>query len=147
MDVANNIVLKDLTFTQYGDGDMLTGDILDPASAVGIVPTTTTLQADANPPLRRNIPVNFTVKVTGNNPTGKVVFKLISVRKNTDLIETVPLALQNNMATLTIPACHGKWANHDLRKIVCSNAFTVVAKYKGDVNNQKSKSEILEETR
>ena len=147
MDVANNIVLKDLTFTQYGDGDMLTGDILDPASAVGMVPTTTTLQADANPPLRRNIPVNFTVKVTGNNPTGKVVFKLISVRKNTDLIETVPLALQNNMATLTIPACHGKWANHDLRKIVCSNAFTVVAKYKGDVNNQKSKSEILEETR
>lgn len=147
MDVASNTVLKDLTFTQYGDGDMLIGDILDPALIVGMVPTTTTLQANANPPLRRNLPVNFTAKVTGNNPTGKVVFRLMSARKDNDLIETMPIVLENNMATLTIPACHGRWTHHDLRKIACSSAFTIVAKYKGDARNQKSKSEVLEETR
>lgn len=147
MDVASNTVLKDITFTQYGDGDLLIGDILDPVSSTGVALTTTTLQANANPPLRRNIPVDFTARVTGNNPTGKVVFKVMSGKKDNDAFETISLALQNNMATLTVPACHGKWANHDLRKIVCSNAFTIIAKYKGDIHNQKSKSDVLEETR
>ena len=147
MDVANNIVLKDLSFTQYGDGDLLIGDILDPASNPGIVLTTTTLHANANPPLRRNIPVNFTARVTGNNPSGKVVFKLMSGKKDTDAFETVSLELQSSAVTLTIPACHGKWINHDLRKIACSSAFSIVAEYKGDIQNQKSESEVLEETR
>ena len=147
LDVASNTVLKQVTFTQYGDGDRLIGDILDPAPKISIVPTTTTLQANANPPLRRNIPVNFTARVTGNNPTGKVVFKLTSDRKDIDSSETVSVVLQNNMALFTVPACQGKWADRDLRKIVCSNAFSVSAAYKGDANNQKSKSEVLEETR
>ena len=147
VDVASNTILKNLTFTQYGDGDMLIGDILDPAPSVGIVTTTTTLQANANPPLRRNIPVNFTASVTGNNPTGKVTFKLMSGKKDTDSFETVSVALQSNMATLTVPACTGKWENQDFRKIACSNTFTVVAQYEGDTNNQISKSEVLQETR
>ena len=147
LDVANNTVLKQVTFTQYGDGDRLIGDILEPAPKISIGPTTTMLQANANPPLRRNVPVNFTARVTGNNPTGKVVFKLTSDRKDIDSSESVSVVLQNNIAVLTVPACRGKWADHDLRKIVCSNAFSVLAKYQGDAHNQKSKSEILEETR
>ena len=147
LDVASNTVLKQLTFTQYGDNDRLIGDILEPAPKISIGPTTTTLQANANPPLRRNIPVNFTARVIGNNPTGKVVFKLTSDRKEIDSAETVSVVLQNNMAVVTVPACRGKWADHDFRKIVCSNAFSVLAKYQGDAHNQKSKSEVLEETR
>lgn len=147
LDVASNTVIKQVTFTQFGDGDRLIGDILDPAPKISIVPTTTTLQANANPPLRRNIPVNFTARITGNNPTGKVLFKLMSDRKNNDSSETVSVVVQSNMAVFTVPACQGKWANQELRKIVCSNAFSVSAIYEGDAHNQKSKSEVLEETR
>ena len=147
VDVASNTVLKQVTFTQYGDGDRLIGDIFDPAPKISIGLTTTTLQANANPPLRRNIPVNFTARVTGNNPTGKVVFKLTSDRKDVDSAETVSVVLQSNMAVFTVPACRGRWADHDLRKIVCSNAFSVSTKDQGDAYNQKSKSEVLEETR
>lgn len=147
LDVASNTVIKQVTFTQFGDGDRLIGDILDPAPKISIVPTTTTLQANANPPLRRNIPVNFTARITGNNPTGKVLFKLMSDRKNNDSSETVSVVVQSNMAVFTVPACQGKWANQELRKIVCSNAFSVSAIYEGDAHNQKSKSEVLEEAR
>ena len=147
LDVASNTVLKQVTFTQFGDSDRVIGDILDPAPKISIVPTTTTLQANANPPLRRNIPVNFTARVSGNNPTGKVLFKLTSDKKDADTSETVSVVVQSNMAVLTVPACQGKWADRDIRKIVCSNSFSVSAVYEGDAHNQKSKSEVLEETR
>ena len=146
LDVASNTVLKQVTFTQFGDGDMLIGDILDPAPKISRVPTTTILHANANSPLRRNIPVNFTARIAGNNPTGKVLFKFTSDKKDADS-EAISVVVQSNMAVLTVPACHGKWADYDYRKIVCSNAFSVSAVYEGDAHNQKSKSEVLEETR
>ena len=146
LDVLSNTVIKDLTFTQHGDGDTLTGDILEPASSSATVQTTTTLQADANPPLRLNIPVKFSAKITGNNPSGKVVFEFVA-KDNDKFSATIPVALENSLATLKFPACDVRWADRELRKIVCSSAFKVSATYKGDKHNAKSKSGPLQETR
>lgn len=149
LDVLSNTVIKNLTFTRHGDGDTLIGDILEPApetTRAGTVTVVTVLQAGTHQPLRRNEPVRFIAKVAGNNPTGKVVFEFVAKGDDKRPV-TIPVALENNSATLKLPACNVRWAHRQLRKIVCSAAFKVSAHYKGDKHNAKSTSEPLEKTR
>lgn len=145
LDVLSNTVIKNLTFTRQGDGDTLIGDILEPAPDTTLAGTVTVLQAGTDP-LRLNEPMRFIAKVSGNNPTGKVVFEFVA-KDDDKRPATISVALENNSATLKLPACTVRWANRQLRKIVCSAAFKVSAHYKGDEHNAKSTSEPLEETR
>ena len=108
-------------------------------------PTTTALQASVPGPLRRNLPVSFIATVSGNQPGGKVVFKFVSTdgRKR---VEKVPVALAGGLATLALPACTERaWDSRALRKIVCGDEFKVVAVFRGDALNARSKSEPLHE--
>jgi hypothetical protein len=147
IEVGPGTILGDFNFPSPGDVDVLTGDIIDLAAAPGQtkVDTRTLLQASASPPLSPTAPVTFFATVTGNNPIGKVVFKFVA-QDGSKLVQKVPVVLSGGMATLALPACNTPWENPDLRRIVCSPEFRVVARFKGDVQNAKSKSNTLTET-
>lgn len=147
MDAVNGTVLGDLNFPSPGDRDVLSGDILDaaPAPTQGKAATRTGLQANANPPLRPEIPVTFVATVQGNNPGGRVVFKFATQQDGVRLSQKVPVELQGGTATLALAACSAAWDNLALQKIACSPEFRVVARFKGDAGNAKSRSETLYE--
>lgn len=149
VDVASGAFLSQFTVSNFGDGDFLIGDILDSAApATGRrQPTTTVLQASVPAPLSRNLPVTFSATVSSSQPGGKVIFKFVSTdgRKR---VEKVPVALAGGLATLALPACTERtWSSWTLRKIVCGDEFKVVAVFKGDALNARSKSEPLHESR
>ena len=150
VDVASGTVLNEFKVPDSPGGDFFIGDILDPATppATGQrQPTTTALQASVSAPLSRNLPVSFIATVSGNQPGGKVVFRFVS-RDGRKRVEKVPVALAGGMATLALPACTERvWSSRVLRRIVCGDEFKVVAVFKGDALNARSKSEPLHENR
>ncbi|WP_041376428.1 YncE family protein [Polaromonas naphthalenivorans] len=148
MEVAGGLIVSDFQAPSPGDTDLLTGDILDsaPAPTQGKVPTSTVLQANANPPLRPTLPVTFMATVTGNNPTGKVVFRFTARGDHHRMVQKVRVPLNGGVATLALAACNTAWDNAALQKIACSPEFKVVAKFRGDPFNARSKSEALHES-
>ncbi|MDY7574190.1 YncE family protein [Actimicrobium sp. CCI2.3] len=149
MDGLTGNVLKNMVFTSPSPSTTatITGDFLDRIPAPGPVPTTTTLDSSPKPPLRRHLPVSFYVDVTGDNPTGTILFKFVAQDDRRKLVRRIPMPLSAGKATLTLPACNDPWQDHALRKIVCSAQFSVVALYRGDTAHRASKSAVLEETR
>ena len=149
MDGLTGNVLKNMVFTSPSPSTTatITGDFLDRIPAPGPASTTTTLDSSPKPPLRRNLPVSFYVNVTGDDTTGKVIFKLVAHDNLKKLVRKIPVKLSAGKATLTLPACNDLWQDHALRKIVCSAQFSVVALYRGDTAHRASKSAVLEETR
>lgn len=148
MEVAGGLIVSDFQAPSPGDTDLLTGDILDsaPAPTQGKARTSTVLQASAHPPLRPTLPVTLTATVTGNNPTGQVVFRFVARAGDQRLSQKVRVALDGGMATLALPACTAAWDNPELQKIACGPEFKVVAKFRGDPFNARSKSEALHES-
>jgi hypothetical protein len=148
IDVQNNLILKELVYSQSpGIIDyQIAGDIFEPTIHPNLTTTSTTLQGSANPPLRRSVPLRFYATVTGDMPTGKVVFKFVAYKQNDKLIEKVRVPLKGSMATLFLPACGGRWDNRALRDIICTTSFSATAIYRGDTKNSSSRSAVLDET-
>jgi hypothetical protein len=149
MDGLSGNVLKNLVFTSGSSSSTatITGDFLDRLPAPGPTSTRTTLDASPKSPLRRNLPVSFYANVTGDNPTGKLIFKFVARDNHDKLVRKIPATLRAGKASLTLPACNDAWQDLALRKIVCRSQFSVIAKYRGDTAHLASKSDLLEETR
>lgn len=148
MDVPGALFLNQFIMPNFGDGDFLIGDILDGVSPPSNVKlkSTTVLHASANSPLNRNLPVTFSAVVSGNQPDGNIVFKFVS-RHGHNKMQKVQVALSGGMAALALPACTAQWDNRALRKIACGDEFKVVATYRGNALNTKSRSNPLYESR
>ena len=133
----------------------IAADILDPPAVlpVGKVKTITVMHASTNPPLRLTIPLVLDATITGNSPTGTVIFEFVGLAPHmaphalslTAIKVRRPLV--NGAASLSLPACTAPWTDLALRHVVCSKRFEVAALYQGDTGNRKSASAIFLETR
>ena len=155
VDGISGVVLKDIAYPSSSSFTPIVADILDSVAApvTGKVATTTTLRASTNPPLRPTTPLVLTAAVTGNNPTGQMVFQFIAVPPSAAARAAQPVsvkvrrALDQGTASLSLPACNVRWTDLALRRVVCSNNFEITARYRGDKHNRKSTSAALVETR
>ena len=147
LDGASGTVLGDMDFPGPGDGDLLVGDILSalPGAGAGASPgdklqSRTVLQTGAAP--RRDTGLSLFATVSGNNPTGQVEFRFFPSR-DPEQVQKIVVPVSGGMASLALPACSILWDQIPLQQLVCGVPFGVLARFKGDAVNGKSKSDVL----
>lgn len=145
VDGGSGMVLGDMDFPGPGDGDLLVGDILSALPGAGggqghRLPSRTVLQTGAAP--RRDTGLSLFATVSGSNPTGQVEFRFFPTR-DPEQVQKVVVPLNGGLASLALPACTILWDQATLQQLVCGVQFGVLARFKGDAANDKSKSDVL----
>jgi DNA-binding beta-propeller fold protein YncE len=142
VDVASGTVMANVVFGQSTlRSTALFGDVLDPGEQE--VHSTTTLLLSEPNPAAMTATQTFSANVSGEEPSGKVVFIFKDGNQADPLIARVAVALKRNIATLTLPSCATDWPNAILHRIACSARFLVTARYQGDDDYLKSRSQEI----
>jgi DNA-binding beta-propeller fold protein YncE len=142
VDVASATVMANVVFAQSElRSATLFGDVLDPGPQE--VHSTTTLLLSEPNPAAMAATQTFSANVSGKEPGGQVVFLFKDGSQIDPPIARVTVALKNNIAKLTLPSCATNWPNATLHRIACSPRFLVTAKYKGDDDYLKSRSQEI----
>ena len=142
VDVASATAMANVVFGQSAlRSAFLFGDVLDPGPQE--VHSTTTLLLSEPNPAAITATQTFSANVSGKKPGGQVVFIFKDGSQIDPPVARVTVALKNNVATLTLPSCATDWPNAILHSIACSPRFLVTAKYQGDDDYRKSRSQEI----
>jgi hypothetical protein len=142
IDVASGTVMANVVFAQSDlRNATLFGDVLDPG--LQEVQSTTTLLLGEPTTAAYAANQTFTANVSGESLRGEIIFLFKDGQQAGLAKARVAMPITDARATLVLPSCNIDWKDANLHQIACSSRFLVTAKYSGDDNHLRSRSQEM----